>query len=48
MKEKIEYVEYIWLLVGCISNSLKTAWPKELISIISAVDFKALKDYIVI
>lgn len=44
VKDKIEYVElYIWLLMGCISNSLKTAWPKELIST-DADDFEGAKE----
>lgn len=47
-REYIEYVElYIWLLMGCVSNSFKTAWPKEFIST-NADDFKALKDYMVL
>lgn len=29
--------------MGCISNSLKTAWPKELIST-AADDFKGAKE----
>lgn len=33
--------------MGCISSSLKKAWPKEFLST-GADDLKALKDYIAV